>query len=60
MVEVLAAAHERAIKAYKLRLAGKLLKQIGAELGGVSYSRALQLVAAGKKLCDREGTDAQL
>lgn len=49
--EVVAQARARAIKAFELRQAGKLLKQIGAELGDVSYSRARQLVEAGKRLC---------
>ena len=51
-VETTKAANKRAIEALKLRLSGKLLKQIAPQLGGVSVSRASQLIERGRKLLD--------
>jgi orotate phosphoribosyltransferase-like protein len=49
MVEITRASRARAAKALALRREGKLLKQIGAELG-VGVERARHLVAKGERL----------
>jgi orotate phosphoribosyltransferase-like protein len=49
MVEITKASRARAAKALALRRQGKLLKEIGAELG-VGVDRARCLVAKGERL----------
>jgi len=40
----------RALEAIRLRAKGLTYKEIGVQLGGVSYARARQLVATGGRL----------
>ena len=54
---------ERAVKALDLKLAGKKLREIGEELGGVSVTRASQLIWWGyrfKKLRPRNTAITQI